>query len=339
MAEQPLLSIIITSYTTERIGDTFELLNSVKAQTYSNLETIFVAERSVELLNKVKSYASEKDALNLKVVFNDGEAGLSAARNLGIKEAEGNIIAFVDDDALLFPDWAEEMVKAYEDNSVIGVTGPAFPLWEDESMSWFPEEFYWIVGCTAWCNWNEMREVRNAWGQGMSFRKEAFQLAGPFLTEIGFDVGRYRQGLFTVDVGDDVELSLRVRAKTGKNIVFNPSVRLWHRVHGHKLSWKFIITRAYWIGRSRRMMKRFYPEAEKGKDLLSQEHKLLKRILTRLFPSILKTFSINPVTAWRKLRVTITALTFVTLGYYSHLVPTPSNRQKITTTFTLSGDD
>ena len=87
------------------------------------------------------------------------------------------------------------------------------------------------------------------------------------------------------------------------------------------------------------MLKRLYPDAEKGKDLLGQEHQLLKRIFTRLFPNIVKTFFTNPVIAWRRLRVTVTALTFVTLGYYSHLVPTLSNRYKIPAKLVLKGDD
>ena len=109
-----------------------------------NIETIFVAERSAELYERVKTYAEEKAVRNMIVVFNNGEPGLSAARNLGIKEARGDIIAFIDDDALPFPDWAEEMVKTYEDDQVIAVTGPALPLWEHKAMAWFPEEFYWI---------------------------------------------------------------------------------------------------------------------------------------------------------------------------------------------------
>lgn len=329
MAKVPLLSIVITSYTTERLGDIFELLDSVKGQAYRNIETIFVAERSKTLYDQIEAYAKQKAISNLKVIFNDGELGLSAARNLGIKHAEGDIISFVDDDTLLFPDWAEEMVKTYNDKSIIGVTGPALPLWEDESLSWLPEELYWIIGCTAWSNWNDTRAVRNAWGQGMSFRKEAFQLAGTFLTDIGFQMGHYRQGLLTLDVGDDVELSLRVRAKTGKSIAFNPRVKLWHRVHSHRLSWRFITKRSCWVGRSRRVLKQVYPQTTTTKaDLLSQEHQLLKRILTRLFPNIAKTFLTNPVIAWRKLWLSVTVLTFVTLGYYSHLLPTSLNRQR-----------
>jgi glycosyltransferase involved in cell wall biosynthesis len=170
MTDSPLLSIIITAYTAERLADIYELLISIKNQTYVNTETIFVVERSKQLLERISSYATENNIPNLKVLFNDGEPGLSAARNVGIKAAKGDIIAFVDDDVLLYPDWAEKMASAHRDDSIIGVTGPAIPLWEDPSMAWFPQEFYWIISCTAWDPEDCVKEVRNAWGMNTTAR-------------------------------------------------------------------------------------------------------------------------------------------------------------------------
>ena len=63
---------IITSYTTERLKDIFELLDSIKSQTLltqqtqrtqSTIEVIFVAERSRELYERVKAYAEGKSHL------------------------------------------------------------------------------------------------------------------------------------------------------------------------------------------------------------------------------------------------------------------------------------
>jgi glycosyltransferase involved in cell wall biosynthesis len=171
----PLLSLVITSYTTERLNDIYELIDSIKNQTYKNMETIFVAERSKELFQKVKAYTEEKAIPNVKIVFNDGAPGQSPARNLGGKNAVGDIISFVDDDVVLFDNWAEEMVDTYQDDSTIGATGPALPLWEDMSLNWLPEEFYWIISCTAYASWNKLMAVRCAGGMNMSFRKEAFE--------------------------------------------------------------------------------------------------------------------------------------------------------------------
>ena len=322
MARQPTVSVIITSYTTERLRDVYELLDSIRTQTYPNIETIFVAERSEDLYRRVEDYSRERfpparpsqaaEPVGLKLLFNDGEPGLSAARNLGIKHAKGELIAFVDDDALLYPDWAEQVVRSLEDHSIAGVTGCALPLWEDESMAWLPEEFYWIISCTGWSNWDETREIRNAWGMNMCFKREAFDLAGPFLNNFGFHKG---------PMAEDNEFSLRVRARTGKRILYCPNIWLWHKVHRYRLSQRFVRERAYWIGHSRRMLKKLYPEVDTGTGLLNQEHQLLKRILTRVPFDILKTFFRNPTIAWHKLTVVTVALFFVTLGYYSHLLP------------------
>lgn len=315
MAKQPLLSIIVTSYTTERLEDVFELLGGVKAQTYPNIETVFVAERSRELYDQIKTYIKENGIPNPKVIFNEGELGASAARNMGIKQARGDIIAFVDDDAIPFPDWAEEMVKTYQDGTIIGVTGPALPLWEDESAaSWFPEEFYWVIGCTAWGNWTGITEVRNAWTMNGSFKREALDLGGLFATSIGPQrgsmAGRKR------DISEDVELSLRLKQATGKRIVYNPSVKVKHKVHTERLKAGYVSRWAYWAGFSKHKLKKLYPQVDA--DPLGQEHQLLRRIIVRLLPNILKTFFTSPVIAGRKLSVTLIILFFVALGYFSH---------------------
>jgi glucosyl-dolichyl phosphate glucuronosyltransferase len=313
MTEARLLSIIITAYTSERLNDIYELLKSIKNQNYTNIETLFVVEGSPELKEKISAYGIENAIPNLKMLFNSGEPGLSAARNVGIKEARGEIIAFVDDDVLLYPDWAENMVKAYTDDTIIGVTGPAIPMWEDKSMSWFPEEFYWIISCTAWDSDNRVKEIRNAWGMNMSFKREAFEKAGVFSNKFGFHKG---------PMAEDNEFSQRIKEKTGKKILFEPDVKLWHKVHKYRLSQKFIKERSYWIGYSRRMIKQTNRLNHKtDTNLLSQENRLLNRIFTRLFPDIIKKIFTKPVIAWRTIRVTITALTYVALGYYSNLLP------------------
>jgi glycosyltransferase involved in cell wall biosynthesis len=313
MVEDPLLSVIVTAYNTERLNDIYELLDSLKVQTYCNIETLFIVERSQELLEKVLDHGLKKKIAALKVLFNSGESGLSSARNLGIKEARGDIIAFTDDDVVLYPDWAEHMVSAYMDDSIIGVTGPASPLWEDQSMSWFPEEFYWIISCTAWAAWDRPRDVRNAWGMNMSFRREAFEKAGLFQNEFGFHKG---------PMAEDNEFSLRVRSKTGKRIKYWPAARVRHRVHKYRLSWPFIRERAYWIGFSRRTVReRFTDRLHEESETLGQERRLIRRIFKRLFPSILAGFFTRPSDSWSKLKLTLFVLFFVASGYYYFLLP------------------
>jgi glycosyltransferase involved in cell wall biosynthesis len=319
VTESPLLSVVITSYTTERLKDIFELLDSLNLQTYRNIETILVTEKLPELFEKLSAYVLEKRYPNSRVIYNDGTPGISASRNTGINRAKGEIVAFIDDDALPFPDWAEKMVKAYRDDKTIGITGPAFPKWETgKSPDWFPEEFYWIFGCSAWRGLDSVKEIRNTLGANMSFRREAFDGGRLFSPSIG---GRGNRGQKTT-TGDETELSLKVKNLTGKRILFDPGVKVWHKVTEDRLDLGFIRHRAYIEGYSKGIIKRFYGGAEDPK-VLATEYALLWRIFTRVFPDISKKLFTTPGLSWKKLQVTIIVLTSVGLGYLRGTIRTP----------------
>lgn len=310
----PKISIITTSYTMDRFKDVAELLDSIQAQSYKNFETIVVAERVPEFAEKIRNYAQEKDYPNVLVFYNQGEWGLSSARNLGIGQASGKIIAFVDDDALLFPDWAEETAKTYaEDSSIIGLTGPILPLWEDESMVWFPREFYWIFSCTYW-DWAEPTEVKNGYGTNISFRREAFDQCGLFKTSLG--IRGYSKSGWQGLGGEETELSLRVKQKTGRRIVYHPNIRVKHKVYRYRLNNSFIRKRAYWEGYAKAMFNKLY--RSNNEQILSTEHELLHRILFKLLPQTLKLLISQPLAAMRRLSVTAIVLVCVASGYLGY---------------------
>lgn len=317
VSQSPLLSIVITSYTVQRLKDIYELLDSIKNQSYRNIEVIFVAERSRELYEKVKAYAEDKGIPNMVSVFNDGEPGLSAARNLGIKHASGDIVGFVDDDVILFSDWAEEMVKTYKDDSIIGVTGPAFPLWEDDSLQWLPKEFSWIVSCTTFTGWSELKAVRSAWGENMSFLKEAFNHCH-FSEAFGRTTGE--QEAWRAGPIDDVEFSINLRLRTGKLILYNPRVQVRHRVYAYRLTKRFIRRQAYWQGYTKALLKRIYRNDPDTHALL-RERSLLRRILLNLLLKIAVGFFSHSKLAWKRLSLTIAVLFHLSLGYFSASLP------------------
>ncbi len=314
MKKLPKVSIIISSYTMERFQDITELLDSIHEQTYDDIEVIVVTERSQELTESIQSYIQEKGYSRVEVLFNQGEQGVSPARNLGIRHATGEIIAFADDDAILFPDWAEKTVIAYGGvSSIGGLTGPILPLWEDESMNWFPREFYWIFSCTYW-DWTEPTEVRNGYGTNMSFRRDVFDKCGLFKTSLG--VKGYGKGGWQGLGGEEVEFSLRVKTQTGKRVVYDPGIRVKHKVFSYRFKNRFIRRRAYWEGQAKAMFKSQYYSG--NKQVLSTEHELLRRILFRLVPGSIKLFFSKPYTALRRLRVTVLVLASVATGYFSY---------------------
>jgi glycosyltransferase involved in cell wall biosynthesis len=304
MSEYTLLSIVVTAYSAERLNSIYELLESIRDQTYPRIETIFVVERSHALFEKLKDYKAKNKITELKILFCLDENGLSA-KNRGIKEAEGEIIAFVHDDIVLYHDWADHMVVAYTDDSIIGVTGAVLPLWENDSVSWFPEEFYWIIGCTTV---DRPGEVKNAQDINMSFRREAFAQVGLFHRESSLQIG---------PTADEDEFSLRARTETGRRIVYRPGARVLRRIHKSVLSTRFIKDRAYRNGYSRQAAKKTVGGYMTNKsDVVDQEYLNVSHIFMHLLPSIMAGFFDGPGESWRKLRVTILILFYFALGYY-----------------------
>lgn len=301
MVEQPLLSVVITSYTTERLRDILELLNSLKAQTYPEIEVIFVAERSGELYHNVKEYGEKIGLLRFKAILTGEKIGLGGARNLGSKEAGGGIIAFVDDDVILSSEWAHEMVKSYVDDSVIGVTGASLPLWQDKKLDWLPRELYWLISCTDWTDWDETTEARSLWGGNMSVRREVFEKAGSFLPILGYHT----------PMAEDLEFSLKAKIRTGGKLLFNPKAKVWHKVYAYRVSLKFVSSRAHHIGVSRRLLRATYLRQQAPFHLES-------KVVRGMARTILLTpwdFFRSPYTAWKRLIITLAVLFFAGLGY------------------------
>jgi glycosyltransferase involved in cell wall biosynthesis len=309
--KSPLVSVVVSSYSDDRFHDIHRLLSSLESQYYRNFEIIVVIEKSRELYRRIKLRLKNRNYLNNRIIFNHGNQGLSAARNLGLKFAVGDIIAFIDDDALASPGWLQEMVKTYCDfPDAIGVTGPVTPLWENTSMAWFPLELYWIFACTDG-NEKEKKSIRNGYGTNMSFKKETFERCGNFLERLGAK-GSGENGKKEL-VGEETEFSLRARRQTGGRIIFSPGVLVQHRVLRYRFTSKFIARRSYWEGYSKVIFRKLY--CRFNKDTLSKEYVLLQRILFKLIPKTLPGLVLNPRTSWKRLVVTLMVLFCVSFGY------------------------
>jgi len=305
------ISIIVPCYTMDRLRDITELLDSVQAQTYKEIETLIVAERSTELASSISDYVQEKGYGKIKVLYNQGDWGSYAARNLGIEQAQGDVLAFIDDDALLFPDWAEETARNYaEDDSVVGLTGPILPLWEHDSMSWFPRELYWIFSCTYW-DWSEKKEVRNGYGTNISFLRQAFDICGLFKNRL--EAGEGGKSDWQRPGAKETEFSIRVTQETGKRIVYSPNVRVKHKVYHYRISTGFITKRAYWEGYAKAWLSRW--SRTRNRKVLATEYELLRRIFLNLIPNSLALLFRHPTVALRKLWVTALVLSCVSGGY------------------------
>ena len=106
-----LVTIIIPVYNVEeRIA---HCLDSVIAQTYHNLEILLIDDGSTDDSGNICDRYSQRDS-RIRV-FHKKNGGVSSARNMGISQAKGNYICFVDSDDAVKPDMVQYMLdKAIE---------------------------------------------------------------------------------------------------------------------------------------------------------------------------------------------------------------------------------
>jgi glucosyl-dolichyl phosphate glucuronosyltransferase len=240
----PTVSVVICTWTGGRWRELVEAVESVGRQTRPPLETIVVVDHDAALLARVKAELS-----GVVVAANVEARGLSGARNSGLALARGDVVAFLDDDAVASVEWLGLLAAEYGDERVLGVGGAIVPVWEVRP-GWFPAEFGWVVGCTYRGLPSERAAVRNLIGASMSFRRELFAQLGGFRQGIG-RVGSRPVGC------EETEFCLRVgRARPGGELVYQPLAVVHHRVPALRARWRYFLARCYGEGLSKALIVR-----------------------------------------------------------------------------------
>ncbi len=117
---QPLVSIITVNYNNAAL--TCDLLLSVNCLTYSNIEVIVVDNASKE--NPAPQLY--KACPGIKLVSSKTNLGFAGGNNLGIKEARGEYLFFVNNDTVLTPDIIEGLLEIFDTCPDAGVVSPKF---------------------------------------------------------------------------------------------------------------------------------------------------------------------------------------------------------------------
>ena len=181
--------------------------------------------------------------------FYEPVPGLLSGRHRGAKEAQGEILSFLDDDVLLSPPWLDGLTDAFSDPGVVLVGGPSRPQFEIEPPDWL--EGLWVEadGCrmlTALSLISYDPAVRiiepfYIFGLNFSIRKAAFKACGGFHPDcIQTELQRYQ--------GDgETGLAFKVKA-AGLQALYHPGVAVAHVIPASRLSLERFERRGFYQG-------------------------------------------------------------------------------------------
>lgn len=126
-----LVSIIIPTYNCERYIS--QTIDSVLAQDYNAIELLIIDDGSTD--NTKKIVLDYGDRLRL---ISRKNSGVCVARNMGLAEAKGQFICWMDHDDYWYPDKISQQVKAFNRHDDVGVVYSNFTRWNSNSAGIFP---------------------------------------------------------------------------------------------------------------------------------------------------------------------------------------------------------
>lgn len=295
------ISVVICAYTEHRQDDLVAAVESVRRQHIPPREIIVVIDHNPALLTWARAHLPD-----VVVVDNCADRGLSGARNTGVAVAQGEIVAFLDDDAIAAPDWLMRLGQWYADPKILGVGGKIDPLWANGKPRWFPDEFNWVVGCSYRGLPARTAPVRNLIGANMSFRREIFTDVGGVRVEMG-RVGANGAGC------EETELCIRLGQQWPNHVLlFEPDAQVRHRVPGHRAHWRYFWSRCFAEGRSKAVVSR-YVGARRG--LTSETAYTLRTLPTGVVIRIAKSIRHRNLALLGQAIAIVVGFTITALGY------------------------
>lgn len=166
---KPRVSVVITAKNEGKyIGSS---LRSLECQTFKDFEIIVSdAESRDDTVKIAKRHAD-------KVIV--AKTNVSAGRNLGAKNARGEILVFIDADTILLPDTLEKIVGAFKNRKVVGATCPLMPLTVEARYVWVYMFYSNFARATI-----RLKRPQIA-GTFCAYRKDAFEKVGGFDEHVG----------------------------------------------------------------------------------------------------------------------------------------------------------
>lgn len=295
-----IVSIIIPFSKCAELNDLLELLESVERQSCSKVEVLIVCE-DVSLVEKVG---------NLAKVFVVPAKGSSYARNYGARCSSGDVLGFADDDVILDEQWCEKVIETFADPSVGAVSGRAYVGVKGMNLDWVPSSLMWILGGSYW-DYSEPKDVYTATGMNFCIRKDLFFTAGCYDESLGPKGDRPERGNWRRVGAEESDLALRILAKTGCRVLYNPEIKVVHRLRAESLQPKGLIRRALHVGHNRAYIDNKFSYKMRRRS----DHFVMVNTATTLLKSMVSK-SAGPIFLWKRFSFAAVVALSVMVGYF-----------------------
>src|SRR5580704_7035225 len=249
MVNPPKITVILCTHNRARTLAT--ALESIASQTIPQSigwEVLVVDNNSSDETLQVVQDHQKRHPERFRYFF-EQQQGISHARNRGIREARGEILAFMDDDEAAVPDWLQNLTANLHNGEWSGAGGRILPQWNCDRPRWLSDRSAFTLAPLAVFDLGTKGGplTESPFGANMAFRKEVFNACGGFRT----DLGRVGKGMLS---GEDSELGRRVIA-AGRRLRYEPSAVTYHPVEEFRVHRKYFLQ--WWFNKGRSDVREF----------------------------------------------------------------------------------
>lgn len=230
------MQITVILCTFNRCGSLLKALRSLTAQDLPGSlqwEVIVVDNNSTDETRRVVEEYCQEYPGRFRYLF-EPEQGLSRARNAGIRQARGEVVAFMDDDVMVEPAWLQNLTASLFSGEWAGAGGPIRPPQGFVPPGWLTlggEQD--LGGALALLDLGDepAQLKRPPYGTNMAFRRSMFGKYGTFRVELG----RCGNNLLS---NEDTEFGKRLLS-AGERLRYEPCAVVHHPVVPERLNRKY----------------------------------------------------------------------------------------------------
>jgi len=238
------ISVILCTY--NRCQSLAKALDGVAAQTFQepvDWEVLVVDNNSRDETREVVDDFCRRYPGRFRYLF-EPEPGKSHALNAGIRDARGEILAFMDDDVMIEPTWLQNLTAALHNSEWAGSGGRILPEQTFSPPRWLSVEGRYAMPTLVFFDRGlEARPlVEPPYGTNMAFRKQMFEKYGGFRIDLGPRPGSEIRN-------EDTEFGRRLLA-AGERFRYEPSAIVYHPTPEHRIRKDYFLKWWFDFGRA-----------------------------------------------------------------------------------------
>src|SRR5258708_5921413 len=245
------LTVILGTYNgCESLAKAVEGLPVCELPDYVAWEVLVVDNNSSDRTREVTETLRDHFPGHFRYLF-EPRPGKSNALNAGIKDARGDILAFMDDDVAVEPTWLRNLTATLLDSTWAGSAGRTLPERSFSPPSWIPRKgLYALAPLAVFDRGTEPFQLAETpYGNNMAYRKSIVEKYGGFRVDLGPCAGS-----LGVQKSEDSEFGIRL-LKAGELLRYEPAAVLYHAIPQNRVQKSYFLE--WWFDKARSDIRGF----------------------------------------------------------------------------------